>query len=201
MVSGTIKLRELGDLLRELESAKLEGFLPGLSFLDTSRGVNPIVEKLPYGLQEKWMTQGSLYKMQNLVQFPPFSFFTDFVCREAYIRNDPSFALNTTDIHATKPVNPAKNYLHSQRQVSSHKTIITSTPATKSIEVSCSRSEMDKQYPIHRKPHPLGRCRTFRAKTLEERKTFLKDSGICFKCCSSTDHVAKDCSIVPLCKE
>lgn len=48
-----LKLRELGDLLQELESAKLEGYLPGLAYLDTSWGVNPIVEKLPYALQEK----------------------------------------------------------------------------------------------------------------------------------------------------
>ena len=45
-------LQELADLLLELEAAKNEGYLPGLRFLDTSRGINPIVEKLPYGLQE-----------------------------------------------------------------------------------------------------------------------------------------------------
>lgn len=51
------------------------------------------------------------------------------------------------------------------------------------------------------KTHPLGRCRSFRAKTLEESKTFLKEGGICFKCCSSTDYMAKDCKIGILCKE
>lgn len=48
-----LKLRELGDLLRELESAKSDGYLPGLSYLDTARGVNPIVEKLLISLQER----------------------------------------------------------------------------------------------------------------------------------------------------
>ncbi|KAK0155364.1 hypothetical protein N1851_002321 [Merluccius polli] len=113
-----LKLRELGHLLRELESAKLEGYLPGLAYFDTSRGVNPIVEKLPYGLQEKWMTQ---------VQFPLFSFFTDFVCREACTRNDPSFTLSSSGITAVKPDNPVKRYTHSRGQVSSHKTEITPT--------------------------------------------------------------------------
>lgn len=32
------KLRELADLLKEVKSAKLGGYLPGLSFLDTARG-------------------------------------------------------------------------------------------------------------------------------------------------------------------
>ena len=41
------KLTKLGDLLMELQDAKAEGDLPGLAFLDTARGVNPIVQKLP----------------------------------------------------------------------------------------------------------------------------------------------------------
>ncbi len=49
----SVKLRELGDLLLELEYAKAGGYLSGLAYLDTSRGVNPILEKLPFSLQEK----------------------------------------------------------------------------------------------------------------------------------------------------
>ncbi|KAI3372121.1 hypothetical protein L3Q82_006974 [Scortum barcoo] len=75
-----MKLRELGDLLTELNSAKSEGYLPGLSYLDTARGVNPIVEKLPHSLQEKWLAKGSQYKEQHCVSFPPFAYFTDFIC-------------------------------------------------------------------------------------------------------------------------
>lgn len=52
------RLRELGDILLELESAKDNGYLPGLSYLDTARGVGPIVDKLPFHLQEKWMSIG-----------------------------------------------------------------------------------------------------------------------------------------------
>ncbi|XP_076131007.1 uncharacterized protein LOC143112609 [Alosa pseudoharengus] len=58
----THKLRELGDLLKELQAAKAEGCLPGLMYLDTARGVNPIAEKLPFTLRERWITQGSRYK-------------------------------------------------------------------------------------------------------------------------------------------
>lgn len=43
----TLKLRELGDLLKELQAAQAEGFVPGLLYLDTASGINPIVEKLP----------------------------------------------------------------------------------------------------------------------------------------------------------
>ncbi len=38
------KLRELGDLLLEIDAAKSGGHLPGLAYLDTARGVKPIIE-------------------------------------------------------------------------------------------------------------------------------------------------------------
>lgn len=47
------RLRELGDLLLELQAAKTEGYLPGLTSLDTAGGISFILEKLPYSLQEK----------------------------------------------------------------------------------------------------------------------------------------------------
>lgn len=68
------KLRELADLLCELEAAKLGGYLPGLSYFDTARGVTPIVEKLPFHLQEKWTAVGSKFKEDYNVAFPPLSF-------------------------------------------------------------------------------------------------------------------------------
>lgn len=76
------RLRELGDILLEVESAKAGGHLPGLAYLDTARGVNPIVEKLPYGLQERWISQGSKYKDEHHVSFPPFRFFVKFICSQ-----------------------------------------------------------------------------------------------------------------------
>lgn len=42
---------ELGDILQEIECAKVVGYLSGLLYLDTARGVNPIMEKLPYSLK------------------------------------------------------------------------------------------------------------------------------------------------------
>lgn len=77
------KLVELVYLLRELEAAKAVGYLPGLAYLDTSRGVNPIVEKLPFSLRDRWIGQGPKYKEDFQVPFPPFNFFVNFVCSQA----------------------------------------------------------------------------------------------------------------------
>lgn len=61
------RLRELGDILTELQGAKLNGFLLGLSHLDTAYGVNPILTKLPYYLQKRWVTVASKYKKEKCV--------------------------------------------------------------------------------------------------------------------------------------
>ena len=54
---------------------------------------------------------------------------------------------------------------------------------------------------LHKKAHPLRRCRGFRAKPLEERKSYLKEQGVCYRCCSSTTHIAKDCKDPIKCSE
>lgn len=146
------KLRELADLLKEVKSAKLGGYLPGLSFLDTARGVAPIVNKLPHNLQEKWMSQGSQYKLQFQVPFPPFTFFTDFVCKEAYMRNDPSFAFHSSPTAPVKPENSVRRGGPLKSFISTHKTEIVQT--TSSSDSPNSKPDINRQCSIHKKPIP-----------------------------------------------
>ncbi|KAM9296661.1 LOW QUALITY PROTEIN: uncharacterized protein PAF06_017581 [Gastrophryne carolinensis] len=84
------KLQDLCDLLMEVELAKRDPRLSGLCYLDTAHGVNPIVVKLPYSLQEKWATSVSRYKRTHDVTFPPFIYFCRFIDEQAQMRNDPS---------------------------------------------------------------------------------------------------------------
>ncbi|XP_038071932.1 uncharacterized protein LOC119740640 [Patiria miniata] len=194
-----LRLQELADLLAEVKAAKLEDKLPGLSYLDTARGTNPIVEKLPHYLQEKWLTQGSTYKKTHRVPFPPFSFFVNFVYSQAEMRTDPSFVLqpsNATTIAAEKP---SPNRFKPKSSITVHKTVV-GTPATPSSD-SNKQMEPDKQCPIHKKPHSLRKCRWFRRQPLEERKAFLKEHAICYRCCASTAHQAKDCKVDIRCSE
>ncbi|XP_059840948.1 uncharacterized protein LOC132402218 [Hypanus sabinus] len=50
-------------------------------------------------------------------------------------------------------------------------------------------------------PTPSKKCRTFREKPLEERMALLKEKKKCFKCCSSTSHLARECTITVKCPE
>ncbi len=114
------KLRELGDLLMEIQGAKEDGYLTGLSYLDTSRGIAPIIDKLPYGLQDKWVTSGSWYK-ENDGRFPPFDYFCNFVCCEVKKRNDPSFMYQSSATTTAKPDRSIVKSLQTNKPISVHK--------------------------------------------------------------------------------
>lgn len=180
------KLRKFSDLLMEVQCAKAEGDLPGLAFLDTARGVNPIIQKLPFYLQERWITVGANYKCTKCVSFPPFSVLVDFVAQEADARNDPSFNL-TPSLDAPRP-DKLSWRANRQKEISVHKTDVISRYSS-SIQRSSNKAvDGEKLCPIHKKAHPLSVCRAFRMKTLLDRKTFLKENNLCFKCCVSSSH-------------
>lgn len=193
------KLRELGDLLMELQAAKEDGYLPGLDCLDTARGISPVLEKLPHNLQEKWITEGSRFKREHYGRFPPFYYFASFVCNEARTRNDPSFAV----LSSSQPTVKAKSFVqHSAAKfpVTVQKTDLEQGNGS-AVPTMLRQTDPSKHCPIHKKPHPLKKCKVFRAKMLEERKEFLKDCGICYKCCASCSHIARDCKVPTKCSE
>lgn len=38
-------------------------------------------------------------------------------------------------------------------------------------------------------------------KTLVDRKAYLKDKGICYRCCASSSHLARNCNVAVKCTE
>ncbi|XP_074501591.1 uncharacterized protein LOC141773627 isoform X2 [Sebastes fasciatus] len=199
-----IKLRELSDLLLELLSAKEDGYLPGLSYLDTPRGINPIVEKLPQGLQEKWLFAGSHYKEQYRVSFPPFSFFGDFVRRQAKARNDPSFVLTNSNRSHYLNERPTARNDGVKTTISVKMTDVSATADSSSLHRSSTdrknSTDLAKFCPLHDTSHPLEKCRAFKMKPLTERKTLLKEHRRCYRCCSAT-HMARECPVELKCNE
>ena len=136
------KLRELGYILMELLSAKEEGYLPGLIVLETARGIYPIVEKCIY--------QGSKFKREHNVTYPPFSFFIDFVCLDAKIRNDSSISLSSVSFNPhDRPTPKFKN----KTAVTMHRTDVES--ATGHENDTSKTDDVAEHCPIHDKAHPL----------------------------------------------
>ncbi|XP_059369650.1 uncharacterized protein LOC132107551 [Carassius carassius] len=194
-------LKKLEDFpkISEIDAARVGGLLPGLSYLDMSRGINPIVQKLPFHLQEKWITSASYYKEQHHASYPPFPVFVKFVCDKAKTLNDPSFApLLHTSPSVYRP--ERLNKPNFKTAVSVRKTEII---PSKCYCESCEQKvvDPDKLCLLHYKPHSLRKCRGFRAKTLDDRKAILKEKNICYKCCSYVNHMTKDCNTSVHCNE
>ena len=147
-----------------------------LAYFDSSSGVGPIVQKLPYGLQEKWTTQAYKYKKTHNVSFPPFTFFVNFIKDMSAVRNDPAFAYHSSSAPT-------------QRK---ERTASTPTIISRKSDVSDHR-ENKKRCPIHKAGHTLNECKGFMMQPIEERKKFLLEKRLCFRCCLSDRHKSKNC--------
>ena len=176
------KLQQLSYLLLEVMAAKDTGRYKGLVSFDSAKGLRPIVEKLPYPLQERWMRVGTAYKRDNNTVFPPFQVFVDFINTEADMRNDVSFMISTQNVE--KPTS-ARTY---HNNVASVNKVETSGHSMPQAEIDVSRI-----CAIHNSNHTLRDCKAFQKKPMSERKRILLKNKICFKCCRSNSHQAKDC--------
>lgn len=167
-----VKLYDLADMLSEIEGLKEEQtYSSVLAYFDSAMGVNPVVAKLPSGLQEKWTSHASQYKIKHGVAFPPFGVFAKFVRDNSKIRNDPSFHYHN---EATLQMN------------------VVQRPGTNKRVVSVKKTQVEGKCPIHKTPHSLEECRAFKTKSHDEKRKFLADNKLCFLCFSD-QHVARNC--------
>lgn len=169
------------------------------SYLDTSHGITPIVQKLPYTLHNKWVSLASHYKEKYHTSYSPFAFFAKFVCDKAKTLNDPSFAALTGGWSMGKSESSFRPNMRTPISVKKTEVSVNSDSSHNNYSEK-NMADPDKQCPLHNKPHPLRKC-GFRSKSLDERKAYLREKHICFWCYASTSHLAKDCGKNVQCRE
>ena len=172
------KLYDLSDILTEIQTSMEDvQYNTVLAYYNSSSGVTPIVNKLPYGIQEKWTNHASSYKRTHSVPYPPFHIFVKFIDGISKIRNDPSFVYESYDVRNKKDVGQSFKVL-------SRKTEVKDSSPKHLKQIQC---------PIHKTSHSLRQCRTFKTMSIQERRDLLKKSGFCFKCCVTSEHMSRDC--------
>ncbi|XP_071152766.1 uncharacterized protein [Mytilus edulis] len=187
------RLYDLSDILSEIEYHKENPKLGCLlAYFDSSSGINPIVEKLPYGLQEKWITRASRYKSKYEVAFPPFTEFSAFIREMSKIKNDPGFIFGSKVTPNTKD-STSRFTPQTYSKVNVHKTAVE--------QQTEDSSQQQNLCILHKTKHTLNECRAFRAKPIEERKELLRQNNVCYKCCESTTHRSRDCNASISCNE
>ncbi|XP_069114175.1 uncharacterized protein [Argopecten irradians] len=188
----TKKLFELSDLASEIESLKEDDkFKSLLGYFDSSAGVSPIVSKLPHNLQERWTNAAVKFTRSNRVTFPPFSFFTEFLRDLSKVKNNPSFLYDQPN--TTKNDKPVQRNLQDRKNISVRKTNADTTQKGDNALKTCFLHNVSS--------HSLNKCRAFLSKSMEDRKQFLRDKKVCFRCCESTTHISRDCAAKPPCSE
>ncbi|XP_056017478.1 uncharacterized protein LOC130053872 [Ostrea edulis] len=173
------RLYELVDIVVEIDSLKNEDQFKNLfASYDSSAGVNLIVAKLPYQLQERWTTEASRYKEENDTAYPPFHVFVTFLEKMARRKNDPSFAFEDS---------------YKSKQVKSEYGTRPISVSVKKVDIPTEQEVKGPLCPLHKTSHSLNKCFQFRQKPIQERKEFLSSKGLCFKCCGHKPHLAKHC--------
>ena len=108
------QLYALHDLLTEIEAVKnLQEYSVTISYLDSSLGIKPVIQKLPRHIQEKWVNRVVSYKKGNPVLFPPFAEFVRFIGEMSVIRSDPGLIYEMS-----KPTSHTKRNVNRNRTVS-----------------------------------------------------------------------------------
>lgn len=189
------KLYTLSDILSEILSLKEDGNYSAMfSYFDSSVGVAPIVAKLPFQLQDRWTMTAVNYNKNHGTVFPPFHVFCQFIHEQAKIKNNPSFLYES---HTNEPKVDKRFGNQTTHIVRSKKTEVTQSTDDRNTVIS----EPSEICPIHGTRHALNDCKAFKSKPIFERRKFLKQKRICFRCCSSVKHVLRDCKNFIKCKD
>ena len=124
------------------------------------------------------------------MSFPPFTVFVDFMRNISKVRNDPG--LQYESVNRTAPSNHETN--PGPRTRIRHTVLARKTTAINS-DTPAGRSDVNSGCSIHphtKFPHHLSKCRTFISKDLSDRRSYLKENNLCFRCLSP-DHLSRNC--------
>ena len=191
-------LFDLSDIVEEISSIMDSvRYHSVFSHFNSSSGVNQIVLKLPYNLQEKWTQEASRYKTRNDVIYPPFSVFANFIANMAKLRNDPSFKYESSaePNSQQRPRKTGDSPVHVSTRITQSEDLHNGPKINSSSHQNPESHLVDSlSCPIHGTSHTLNMCRGFRLKPISERKDFLKKNGLCYRCCGPKKHLSKNCT-------
>ena len=174
--------------------------LPFLTILSHPHNMQSMVKKLPFPLQDRWRREANRWRVSRQT-IPAFAEFVAFVKSEAGIATDPVFSRDALS-RVMEPARTYKDkYAHKSKVVddrsrprscvTNHATAIAANDEnTKEANLVCQQCE---------KTHDLNDCQSYLKKSLQERKEFLKDKGLCFAC-YGTGHRSNGCAQRRKCK-
>ena len=177
-------LLKFSDFLRQCNCAMKN--IDYLSVLDDARENRKLLTKLPDWLVNRWGRLANDFK-ERTGKFPPFCEFAFFVAKEANIACDPLTSLQALKSSETSDAKGTASRQANKRSYGASNSFATNTTKPPKTCFLCKGE------------HHLDDCRQFTAKSLEERKQFVKQKGLCFGCFEH-GHRSKFCKQRRICK-
>ncbi|XP_026012239.1 uncharacterized protein LOC113014739 [Astatotilapia calliptera] len=161
----------------------------GLEILSDCEENQKLLQKIPEWLATRWNRQVTVTLMKGK-DFPSFKDFAEFVALEAEIACNPvtsSYALYSSSsslekryVRETKPNRSVTQVFTTQATVQGEKTKSNDTR----LKVACMFCKDES--------HQLSKCPSFSEKSLDHKRTFVKENKLCYGCLK-VGHNARDC--------
>lgn len=178
-------LRAYSDFLNGCHQAMPH--VKGLDILNDCEENQKLTQKVPDWLAARWNRRVSTALMES-GDFPTFEDFAKFVSKEAEIVCNP-----ITSLHALH--SSSSSYLkRSTNETKGSKVSVFSTQTNANTENLRLKNGKEKHPCMWCKDnqYQLSKCTNFKERSLEERRTFIKDNKLCYGCVKP-GHSAKDC--------
>ncbi|XP_048576716.1 uncharacterized protein LOC116603307 [Nematostella vectensis] len=179
------KLQQFADLCADVESQVAQ--LPGLACLNFANAMQPVIDKLPKSICAKWEKEIANFSDANGGVYPPFERFAKIIQGQANIKNNANVLASKA---TTTEVTPSS--AHAPRPRREQRTFKTNAQPQRKGREGPENKKVNR-CPYHeRDGHTLAECKTFAAKTVSERKKWLTDATLCYRCLDPS-HFARDC--------
>nr|XP_017209156.1 uncharacterized protein LOC101887079 [Danio rerio] len=179
----SVGLRNFSDFLNSCKDAMPH--VKGLEILNDCEENRKLVSKLPDWAAARWNRQ-TTQTLSETQDFPTFQEFAHFMSVEAEVACNP-----VTSFHALHVSEPNKEKIYFK--VSKPKANVFHTKTVTQHDNSKPTGKVNKPCLFCQNgEHQIHECSKFSARSLEERRQFVKDTRLCYGCLR-LGHSAKDC--------
>lgn len=190
-----VGLQRFGDFLKQCYTAMQS--IGSLNILNDERENRRLLSKLPDWLVTRWGRIATQYKEERM-EFPPFKNFMDFIVKEAKIATDPITSIESvkkSELAHTEPSKPRPDFKARQRGTADYgkRSFLTDVDEDQVANVNvANRSDRRRNCVLCEGNHELDDCKQFLTKSLEGRKQYAKQKGLCFGCLHA-GHLSRKC--------
>ncbi|XP_062610192.1 uncharacterized protein LOC134271972 [Saccostrea cucullata] len=197
-----VGLQRFGDFLKQCYTAMQS--IGSLNILNDDRENRRLLSKLPDWLVTRWGRIATQYREERM-EFPPFKNFMEFIVKEAKIATDPITSIESvkkSELTQSEPSKPRPDVRVRQRGAADYgkRSFLTDVDENQPANVNvANRSDRGRNCVLCEGNHELDDCKQFLAKSLEGRKQYAKQKGLCFGCLHS-GHLSRKCRQRKRCK-